>query len=318
MKQVMGKRVALKVAALAAGVLLAGAAVAQTALTVGTTVRVATDKGPIDIQLYDTDAPATVANFLSYVRKNAYTGALFHRSVKNFVIQGGGFSFNDATTPRVTAIPTDPPVNNEFSAARSNVRGAVAMAKLGSNPNSATIQWFVNLANNGAGSTANLDGQNGGFTVFGRVSTPSMITVDALANLPTVDAKNCTTTLGALATALDTLPLAQPLTPVTCANIKAVNVVQMRWAKELPAKATSTDTDRVLNYLEALYPQHIAPASPATQTAQGYTYRYYANTNAHVGSKDGVMYYLVPSISAEIKTLGPLAELLQQAAAAGY
>lgn len=318
MKQVMAKRMALKVAALAAGVMLAGAAAAQTAPVVGTTVRVATDKGPIDIQLYDQDAPLTVANFLSYVRKNAYTGALFHRSVKNFVIQGGGFSFNEASTPRVTAIATDPAINNEFSAARSNLRGTVAMAKLGGQPNSATNQWFVNLANNGAGSSNNLDAQNGGFTVFGRISAPSMATVDALAALPTVDAKNCTTTLGNQASALDALPLAQPLTPVTCANIKAVNVVQMRWAKELPAIATASDTDRVLNYLEALYPQHIAPASPATQTAQGYTYRYYANTNAHVGSKDGVMYYLVPGVSAEIKTLGPVAELLQQAAAAGY
>ncbi|MFO1251015.1 MAG: peptidylprolyl isomerase [Inhella sp.] len=318
MKQVMAKRMALKVAALAAGVMLAGAAAAQTAPTVGTTVRVATDKGPIDIQLYDTDAPATVANFLSYVRKGAYTSALLHRSVKNFVIQGGGFSFNEDSNPRLASIPTDAPVNNEFNAARSNVRGTIAMAKLDNAPNSATSQWFVNLANNGAGASTNLDSNNGGYTVFGRISTPSMATVDALSALPTVDARACTTTLGPQATALATLPLAQPLVPVTCANIKAVNVVQMRWAKELPAIATATDTDRVLNYLEALYPQHIAPASPATQTAQGYTYRYYANTNAHVGSKDGVMYYLVPSISAEIKTLGPLAELLQQAAAAGY
>ena len=211
-------------------------------------------------------------------------------------------------------MPEDPAISNEFSASRPNVRGAVAMAK-GNGANTATNQWYINLADNTAlDNTSN----NGGYTVFGHVSAPSRSLLDAFAAMTSVDARNCTKTLLTSATDLGQLPLRKPLTPVACASITEENVVLMHTARVLPAATTLSDTDRVLNYLEALYPQFIAPASPATQTADGYTYRSYPGTQAHVGSKDGVVYYLVPAISAEIKTLGPLAELLQQAAAAGY
>ena len=73
---------------------------------------------------------------------------------------------------------------NEFSLARSNRRGTIAMAKLGGDPDSATSQWYINLADNGA----NLDFQNGGFTVFGEVSAASMAVVDAIAALPRINA----------------------------------------------------------------------------------------------------------------------------------
>ncbi len=148
-----------------------------------TTVRLTTTLGAIDINLYDTAAPQTVANFLAYVNSGAYRNSFIHRSVPGFVIQGGGFAWDDATG-NVTAVPTRAPVVNEFSASRPNRRGTVAMAKLGSNPNSATSQWFVNLADN----SANLDNQNGGFTVFGEVSAASMAVVDAIAALPRTNA----------------------------------------------------------------------------------------------------------------------------------
>jgi peptidyl-prolyl cis-trans isomerase A (cyclophilin A) len=109
-------------------------------------------------------------------RKPSYTNSVIHRSVPGFVIQGGGFTF-DMATP-LNQVPAFAPVVNEPEFA--NVRGTIAMAKLGGDPNSATSQWFFNLADN----TANLDGQNGGFTVFGEVVGNGMDVVDAIAALP--------------------------------------------------------------------------------------------------------------------------------------
>ncbi len=151
-------------------------------LATATTVRMETTLGTIDIELYDDQAPKTVANFLRYAGRGDYsTNGIIHRSVPGFVIQGGGYAYIDAFgQPYYFHIPEDPPVQNEFSPSRSNVRGTIAMAKLGGNPDSATSEWFFNLADN----SANLDTQNGGFTVFGRVLDPGMNVVDAMASLP--------------------------------------------------------------------------------------------------------------------------------------
>ena len=148
-----------------------------------TSVRLTTTLGAIDIELYDDAAPKTVANFLAYVNSDAYRNTFIHRSVPGFVIQGGGYGWDDATN-KVTTVASRPAVVNEFSTARSNLRGTIAMAKLGGDPNSATSQWFINLADN----SANLDNQNGGFTVFGEVSASSMAVADAIAALPLVNA----------------------------------------------------------------------------------------------------------------------------------
>ena len=144
-----------------------------------TTVRFPTPLGAIDINLYDSAAPQTVANFMSYVNSGAYNNTFIHRSVPGFVIQGGGYVWNDASN-NLSSISTAAPVANEFSASRSNRRGTIAMAKLDGNPNSATSQWFINLADNSSA----LDGSNGGYTVFGEVSLASMAVVDAIARLP--------------------------------------------------------------------------------------------------------------------------------------
>jgi cyclophilin family peptidyl-prolyl cis-trans isomerase len=140
-----------------------------------TIVEIETDLGAIQINLYDNATPATVTNFLDYVNGGAFTDSIVHRSVPGFVIQGGGFMTD--INAQVSSIATDPAVANE--PVYSNVRGTIAMAKLGNDPNSATSQWFINLANN----AANLDGQNGGFTVFGEV-TAGMDVVDTIAGLP--------------------------------------------------------------------------------------------------------------------------------------
>ncbi len=133
--------------------------------------------GVIDINLFANLAPATVANFLSY----NYDGTIFHRLESNFVLQTGGFTFNDSGTTTATAFPpitASAPVVNEPGI--SNTRGTVAMAKVGGNPNSATNQFFFNLGDN----STNLDTQNGGFTVFGQVMHGGQQVVDAISGLP--------------------------------------------------------------------------------------------------------------------------------------
>lgn len=143
-----------------------------------TIVEFQTVMGTFQVNLYDNATPATVANFLDYVNSGAYNNSIIHRSVPGFVIQGGGFTY-DMGLP-LDDILTNAPVENEPEFA--NLRGTIAMAKLAGDPDSATSQWFINLADN----TANLDGQNGGFTVFGEV-TSGMDVVDDIAALPRFD-----------------------------------------------------------------------------------------------------------------------------------
>jgi peptidyl-prolyl cis-trans isomerase A (cyclophilin A) len=133
--------------------------------------------------LFDEVAPGTVENFLNYVNDGDYEDSFVHRSVPGFVIQGGGFTFDAGQAP---PIPTDPPIENEFKL--SNIRGTIAMAKLGGDPDSATSQWFINLADN-SDSLDGDDGQGGGFfTVFGQVIGDGMEVADAIAALPRVNA----------------------------------------------------------------------------------------------------------------------------------
>ena len=122
-----------------------------------------TSLGEIRVELYE-DKPVTVGNFLAYMNAGRYTGSFAHRLMPGFVLQGGGYTMQGTT---ITPVPTFAQIVNEYSVGqtRSNVLGTIAMAKLGGDPNSATSQWFFNLGNN----SANLDTQNGGFTVFGQV-----------------------------------------------------------------------------------------------------------------------------------------------------
>lgn len=161
----------LKAVACAVAGWLGSAGLAQ-----ATIVEVTTNVGKFEINLFDETTPVTVQNFLNYVSSGRYDGTVIHRSVPGFVIQGGGFSF-DQQLP-LEAVNTNAVIVNEPK--WSNVRATVAMAKLPNNPNSATSQWFINLANN----SANLDVQNSGFTVFGQISSADMAVIDAIAALP--------------------------------------------------------------------------------------------------------------------------------------
>jgi len=129
------------------------------------------EAGDIVVQLYEHEKPVTVANFVRLVEAGAYWNNFIHRCDPAFVIQGGGFyTGNPASTNLFQyygLTPSFGPITNEYSVGKqySNVYGTIAMAKLEGYPDSATSQWFFNLADN----SSNLDNQNGGFTVFGRV-----------------------------------------------------------------------------------------------------------------------------------------------------
>ncbi len=137
----------------------------------GTLVQFRTTLGDMVVELYDRDKPVTVANFLRYVYSGRYTNIFFHRCITNFVVQGGGYGVADPASTNSLAfyIPVSAydAITNEFGVGTrySNVYGTIAMAKTTNSPDTATCQWFFNLADN----SANLDNQNGGFTVFGRV-----------------------------------------------------------------------------------------------------------------------------------------------------
>jgi cyclophilin family peptidyl-prolyl cis-trans isomerase len=274
----------------------ASAALTTPTAGTGTMVRWLTNLGPIDLQLYDSAAPLTVANFLAYVNSGAYAGSFFHRSMPKFVVQGGGFIWPaGAAAPQ--AVPKRAAVANEFSATRSNLRGTIAMAKSEGNPNSATSEWFVNLANN----ASNLDAQNGGFTVFGRVTTSGMLVFDKIEALRIVNGGGVYSNL--------------PVVNLTTNTIGADNVVR---ASAVTVLGRESDSDRIFNYLEGVYPQYVPVAGQSAGTGLGYYFRYYPGTNSYVGTKDGNVHYLVPSISPDVQPLGSMADWLGAAAAEGY
>jgi cyclophilin family peptidyl-prolyl cis-trans isomerase len=145
--------------------------------------------GQIRVLLYNQTgqgAPLTTSNLQAYLTANRYNNTFIHRSVPGFVVQGGGFNVEQsASGNQILEVTTFPAVKNEFSADRANLRGTIAMAKLGNDPNSATSQWFWSLADN----RAILDPQNGGFTVFGRVlDSTDLATLDAMAAVPVFNA----------------------------------------------------------------------------------------------------------------------------------
>ena len=164
-------------------------------------VRVTTNLGVMDFILYNTATPQTVTNFLGYVNNASssgnYNGAVFHRSVPGFIVQGGAFKAQSAPHNFSVTTTTASPVNEPGI---SNLRGTVAMAKLGTNPNSATDQFFVNVADN----SGNLDNQNGGFTAFARVAGSGMAVADAIAGLPNA---TYNVNLGGAASTMDNWPL---------------------------------------------------------------------------------------------------------------
>jgi peptidyl-prolyl cis-trans isomerase B (cyclophilin B) len=124
-------------------------------------VKMTTSAGDLRIELDDEKAPVSVANFLAYVNKGFYDGTIFHRVIRNFMIQGGGFA------PGMTQKPTDAPIKNEAKNGLKNDKYTLAMARTNV-PDSATAQFFINTTNNGF--LNNDQAQDGwGYAVFGKV-----------------------------------------------------------------------------------------------------------------------------------------------------
>ena len=119
-----------------------------------------TNHGDIVIKLFADKAPATVANFVDYCRSGFYDGTIFHRVIKGFMIQGGGF------TADMQQKQTRGPIPLEASNGLKNDTYTIAMARTG-NPNSATSQFFINVKNNDSLNAPNPDGH--GYAVFGKV-----------------------------------------------------------------------------------------------------------------------------------------------------
>ncbi|MFG6466127.1 peptidylprolyl isomerase [Roseateles sp. BYS87W] len=125
------------------------------------TVKLQTTEGDIRIELNAEKAPKSVANFLQYVKAGHYNGVIFHRVIDGFMIQSGGYDL------KLAQRPTKPPIPLESHNGLSNTRGTIAMART-NDPNSATSQFFINVADN-----LPLDGQPdnhaSGYAVFGQV-----------------------------------------------------------------------------------------------------------------------------------------------------
>jgi len=193
---------------------------------VSAAVRLTTVLGPIDLALFGQQKPITVTNFLNYVNQGRYflgnASSFVHRSVAGFIIQGGGYIGADSGgSLQVTQVLAFPAIQNEPGI--SNRRGTISMAKVANQPNSATSEWFINLADNG-GPPNNLDTQNGGFTVFGRVVQNGMTVVDAIAAVPrynstppfdSIPLRNYTAPNPVLAANLVSIPGISQISPLT-------------------------------------------------------------------------------------------------------
>ena len=141
-------------------------------------VAIKTRQGVIVAEIYADTTPKTAANFLQYVKDGFYDGTIFHRVIDGFMIQGGGF------TADMKQKSTRAPVENEAGNGLKNGAGTLAMART-SDPNSATAQFFINLANNRGLDYPSPDGA--GYAVFGKV-TQGFDVVQKIAKLPTANA----------------------------------------------------------------------------------------------------------------------------------
>ncbi|MBX3601197.1 MAG: peptidyl-prolyl cis-trans isomerase [Rubrivivax sp.] len=141
------------------------------------TVRMDTSAGSITIELDDEKAPLSVANFLDYVKQGHYDGTVFHRVIKGFMVQGGGFE------PGMKQKPTGSPIRNEASNGLKNKRYTLAMART-SDPHSASAQFFINTVDNDFLDFRAENAQGWGYAVFGRVVEGTEV-VDAIERVKT-------------------------------------------------------------------------------------------------------------------------------------
>ncbi|CAJ0719800.1 Peptidyl-prolyl cis-trans isomerase B [Ralstonia sp. LMG 32965] len=144
-----------------------------------TQVKLHTNHGDITLALDAEKAPKSVANFVSYVKDGHYNGTVFHRVIKGFMIQGGGFEPGEKMNQK----PTKAPIDNEANNGLKNERGAIAMART-NDPHSATAQFFINTVDNDFLNHTSPTPQGWGYAVFGKV-TEGMDVVDKIRSVRT-------------------------------------------------------------------------------------------------------------------------------------
>lgn len=140
-------------------------------------VVIETSQGDIQVELDRDNAPLSVQNFLDYAEQGYYDGTIFHRVIRDFMIQGGGL------TAELQPKPTRAPIKNEAGNGLKNMRGTIAMART-SMVDSATSQFFINLKDNAFLDHRNTTAQGYGYAVFGRVVS-GMEVVDRIGGSPT-------------------------------------------------------------------------------------------------------------------------------------
>jgi len=145
----------------------------------GPKVLVKTTQGDITIELNQEKAPETVKNFLAYVNEGFFDNTVFHRVIKDFMIQGGGFALKEDGSIEQKA--TKAPVQNEAKNGLKNKKGTIAMARTG-DPHSATAQFFINHKDNDSLDFPSFDGW--GYAVFGEVVAGAEV-LDKIAAVPT-------------------------------------------------------------------------------------------------------------------------------------
>ena len=140
-------------------------------------VEMVTSEGTVILELYPDKAPTSVENFLRYVNAEKYDGTVFHRVIKGFMNQGGGF------TPEFKKVDTYAAIKNEADNGLKNERGTIAMARTG-DPHSATNQFFINTVDNDFLNHSGKTARGWGYTVFGKV-IEGMDVMDKVAKMPT-------------------------------------------------------------------------------------------------------------------------------------
>lgn len=138
-----------------------------------------TSKGTMYIALNETKAPISTKNFVDYANEDYYDGTVFHRVIKGFMAQGGGFTLTEDND--LEKKPTKDSIKNEWKNGLSNTRGTLAMARLGRQPDSATSQFFINLVDN---PFLDQPRDGAGYAVFGRV-VKGLDVLDAIGNAET-------------------------------------------------------------------------------------------------------------------------------------
>ncbi|MCA9061762.1 MAG: peptidylprolyl isomerase [Planctomycetaceae bacterium] len=166
---------------------------------IGSVVQFVSNMGTYEVEMFDSLTPTTVQNFKNYFAR--YETVVIHRSVNDFVIQGGGYTLSNSGV--FAHVPEDAPITNEFNSNTSNIRGTLSMALAGGDINSGNSEWFINTGNNDGRVNEDLTPRTNlntaGHTVFGRVLGNGMTIVDGIAALNQADISGASS-IGALAT----------------------------------------------------------------------------------------------------------------------